>query len=96
MREVAGHNEFVSLAFNPRRLEGERWVLLHVEEVGRAEMGVALGLSSLQGGSINPDVDSRARELGLVEPHPPRHLAKLATDGRHHEMLYAEMCRGVG
>ena len=78
-----------------RRLEAHVRALLHVEEVGRLEVRVALLDAGIEAGGIDLDVRAAlGRVLGIVVQRPGD-LPEAAVHGAHHHVLDGECGGGV-
>src|SRR5262249_18512672 len=89
--QVAAHDEAVPAPRDRLRPEGQRRVGGGVEEVGRAQVLVALRLARVDRGRVDGDVDGRVLRVLQVEIDRPGHLAEAAADVRDHEVADGEL-----
>jgi hypothetical protein len=71
-------------------LEGQVGVGVCVEEIGRAQVAVALGVTRVDAGSLDLHVDAGQSRVGFVEVNCTSELLETAAHGRDHKMTDAE------
>ena len=77
----AGDSEFVSpLAFNPGGLEGQRWILGDVKEIGALEVIVTLPVAGIYRCGIDCRLNAGFGHIGFIERQNARHASELAFD----------------
>src|SRR5215831_2699654 len=97
--QVAGHAQVAGGAgrgVDPRRTERDRRVVGDVEEVGAAQVVVALRLARVDAARVDADVDARPRQVLLVDEHGPRDGPQVAAHVRQHQVADLEAGGGVG
>src|SRR5439155_23983143 len=81
----------VALRLDAGAGEGEIRVALGVEEVGRAQVRVALGLARVDAGGGDLHLDARIGGVRLVDDDGPFHVGEAAFDRRDHQVLDGEL-----
>jgi hypothetical protein len=71
--------------------EGDGGVVLDVEEVGRLEMGVAVGGAGVDARSGDLDVHGRVLRILLVDFNGSLHVLEAAANGGEHHVLDREL-----
>ena len=96
-REVAHDGERLALQVgDPAALEPDRGEGVRVEEIGRAQVCVALRLARIDARHADLDVDLAAGGIAIVAPHRTADLGEPALDGRDHQMANRKLHVRVG
>jgi hypothetical protein len=96
-RELADHAQPAAAeALDPRAAEPQHGEVLDVEEVGRAQVVVALGRAGVDARGVDRDLDPRPREVAVVELDRAGVLQEPAADLRRHHVADRETGGRVG
>src|SRR5690606_15413229 len=94
--QVAGHLNGVALDGEVGALEGPGGVVLHVEEVGRADVAVAVGVAGVDRRGVDGDLEVRVGRVGAVDDGLALELLEGAADLGDHRVAGHEGEGGVG
>ncbi len=95
-RQVADQLELArSAGFDAFRLEGQRRVLLHVEEIRAFQVLVTIFHARVDGGGVDGCLDRGFRRIGGIVLDAAGDLAELAFHVRDHHVADGELRRGV-
>src|SRR5687767_9180503 len=92
-------DEAVSVTLDPldtRAPKRDGRVLLDLEEICRAQVGVTLLLSRVDAGGGDLRLDGRSGDVVSIEGERPAHIAEATADGRDHQVLHREANLGMG
>src|SRR5258708_4268326 len=75
--------------------ESDLRMLLHVQEVGAAKVGVAIRLAAPKIARVNLDRDSRVLGMLGIESERAPYILEVPADAGDHHVASAKLCRGV-
>src|SRR5438132_741865 len=95
-REVPDREEpAVSGLLEVARFEGDEGILRHVEEIGAAQMFVALCVAGIDRCRFDGDIDAAASEVSIVDLHLARDRIELTTNRCNHHVLNGKASSSV-
>ena len=80
------HDEAIAVRFDGGALELGAWEALHVEQLGRAEVLIALRGVSVDARQVDPYLDARAPRRRAIDEDRPAPTPEAAVDLRDHEV----------
>ena len=95
-REITRDTEIVARALDLGALEGDRRILLDVEEVGRTKMRVTFLITSVEARRVDGHVDLRRGRVVVLDCDRAVHIPEMTANRRDHEMLDRKLRLGVG